>query len=92
MRRAIGRGLAYFDFTVGDESYKREWSDVELRLYDHTAPATLRGLPVAAAMAGYRRAKRLIKQTPVLWRLFSKARSAAARYRASRRSGEAAGR
>jgi CelD/BcsL family acetyltransferase involved in cellulose biosynthesis len=90
MRRAIGRGLAYFDFTVGDESYKREWSDVELRLYDHTAPATLRGLPVAAAMAGYRRAKRLIKQTPLLWRLFSKARTALARYLAARRSGAAA--
>jgi CelD/BcsL family acetyltransferase involved in cellulose biosynthesis len=76
LRRAIGRGLGYFDFTVGDESYKREWSDVELRLYDHTAAATLRGLPVAAVTAGYRRAKRLIKQTPVLWRAFSKVRGA----------------
>jgi len=76
LRRAIGRGLGYFDFTVGDESYKREWSDVELRLYDHTAAATLRGLPVAAVTAGYRRAKRLVKQTPVLWRAFSKVRGA----------------
>jgi CelD/BcsL family acetyltransferase involved in cellulose biosynthesis len=76
IRRAIGRGLAYFDFTVGDESYKREWSDVELRLYDHTAAATMRGLPAAAALAGYRRAKRFIKQTPALWRAFSKARGA----------------
>jgi CelD/BcsL family acetyltransferase involved in cellulose biosynthesis len=86
MRRTIGRGLAYFDFTVGDESYKREWSDVELRLYDHTAPATLLGLPVAAAMTGYRRAKRLVKQTPMLWRAFCKARSAVAGYLASRGS------
>jgi CelD/BcsL family acetyltransferase involved in cellulose biosynthesis len=75
LRRAIGHGLAYFDFTVGDESYKREWSDVELRLYDHTAAATMRGLPVAAVMAAYRRAKRLIKQTPALWNAFSKTRN-----------------
>jgi CelD/BcsL family acetyltransferase involved in cellulose biosynthesis len=80
LRRAIGRGLAYFDFTVGDESYKREWSDVELRLYDHTAAATMRGLPVAAAMTGYRRAKRLIKQTPALWRAFSTARGFVGEY------------
>jgi CelD/BcsL family acetyltransferase involved in cellulose biosynthesis len=75
LRRAIGRGLGYFDFTVGDESYKREWSDVELRLYDHTAAATMRGLPVAALTVAYRRAKRLIKQTPTLWNAFSAARN-----------------
>jgi CelD/BcsL family acetyltransferase involved in cellulose biosynthesis len=75
MRRAIGRGLGYFDFTVGDESYKREWSDVELRLYDHTAAATMRGLPVAAMTVAYRQTKRLIKQTPALWNAFSKARN-----------------
>jgi CelD/BcsL family acetyltransferase involved in cellulose biosynthesis len=80
LRRAISRGLAYFDFTVGDESYKREWSDVELRLYDHTAAVTMRGLPLAGAMTGYRRAKRLIKQTPALWRAFSAARGFVGEY------------
>jgi CelD/BcsL family acetyltransferase involved in cellulose biosynthesis len=87
IRRAIGRGLAYFDFTVGDESYKREWSDVELRLYDHTAAATMRGLPAAAALAGYRRAKRFIKQTPALWLAFSKARGVVGAYLSGRRVG-----
>jgi CelD/BcsL family acetyltransferase involved in cellulose biosynthesis len=48
---------------------------VELRLYDHTAAATMRGLPVATATAAYRRAKRLIKQTPALWNAFSVARN-----------------
>lgn len=86
MRRAIGRGLAYFDFTVGDESYKREWSDVELRLYDHTAAATMRGLPVAVLMAAYRRVKRLIKQTPALWNAFSKTRNFIGGYLSSRRT------
>jgi CelD/BcsL family acetyltransferase involved in cellulose biosynthesis len=84
LRRAIGRGLGYFDFTVGDESYKREWSDVALRLYDHTAAATLAGVPAAATMLGYRRAKRLIKQTPALWRAFTAARGAVGEYLSSR--------
>jgi CelD/BcsL family acetyltransferase involved in cellulose biosynthesis len=90
LRRAIGRALAYFDFTVGDESYKREWSDIELRLYDHTTAATMLGLPAAAMMTGYRRAKRLVKQTPALWRAFSKARGVIAGICRRRNSGERA--
>ena len=43
LRNAIERGLARFDFTVGDEAYKRDWSDTELALYDHLAAVTLRG-------------------------------------------------
>ena len=87
LRRAIGRGLGYFDFTVGDECYKREWSDVELRLYDHIAAATMRGLPVAVLMAAYRCAKRFIKQTPALWNAFSAARNFIGGLRRHRRVG-----
>ena len=43
LRHAIDRGFARFDFTVGDEPYKRDWSDTELRLYDHLAAVTLQG-------------------------------------------------
>ena len=67
MRYAIARGCRVFDFTIGDERYKREWCDTEMTLYDHIAAATARG----TLMAGLRRAgrglKRWIKQTPVLW-------------------------
>jgi CelD/BcsL family acetyltransferase involved in cellulose biosynthesis len=86
-RRAIGRGLTHFDFTVGDESYKSEWSDVELRLYDHTAAASMRGLPAAAVTGVFRRTKRFIKQTPLLWRAFSKARGLLGKYLSARRVG-----
>ena len=54
-------------FTVGDERYKREWCDGQITLYDHVAPATLRGIPVAMRFAVVGRIKRWIKQTPVLW-------------------------
>ena len=43
MRHAIDRGFSRFDFTVGDEGYKRDWSDTVLRLYDYLAAETPRG-------------------------------------------------
>jgi CelD/BcsL family acetyltransferase involved in cellulose biosynthesis len=77
MQYAIDRGCNVFDFTIGDERYKREWADTELRLYDHYAAATLRGHGVVAAVFAYRRLKRLIKQTPALWAAYTKMRALA---------------
>ena len=34
MQLAIERGLKIFDFTIGDERYKRDWCDTELKLFD----------------------------------------------------------
>ena len=67
MRTAIERGCTSFDFTIGDERYKREWCDGQITLYNHVAPATLRGIPVAMRSAVVGRVKRWIKQTPALW-------------------------
>jgi CelD/BcsL family acetyltransferase involved in cellulose biosynthesis len=77
IRYAMARGFARFDFTVGDEPYKRDWSDIELKLYDYLAAVTLRGLLVAAMTRAFRRTKRFIKQSPVLWPAFSRARALA---------------
>jgi CelD/BcsL family acetyltransferase involved in cellulose biosynthesis len=77
LRHAIDSGFERFDFTVGDEPYKRDWSDTELRLYDYLAAVTFRGWVVVASKTAYRRAKRHIKQTPALWHAFSKARALA---------------
>ena len=76
MAHAIKLGLKYFDFTIGDELYKFDWSDTELKLYDYAAPADWRGLPAYWCSTARRRIKRFIKQTPALWRLASYARSA----------------
>ena len=46
MRYAIEHGCREFDFTIGDEPYKRDWCDAELRLYDHRSAVT------AARLAG----------------------------------------
>lgn len=75
MGYAIDRGCDIFDFTIGDEPYKRDWSDSRLTLYDHGAPATLRGWAVALPAAIRARVKRTIKQTPLLWRAFTAVRA-----------------
>ena len=59
-------GLKRFDFTIGDEPYKLEWSDTDLKLYDYSATATWRGLPARGSSTVRRRIKRFIKQTPGL--------------------------
>ncbi len=77
MRHAIEQGFAWFDFTVGDEPYKRDWSDIELALHDYLTAVTLRGRVLGLLTRQFRRAKRYIKQSPQLWRAFSKARALA---------------
>ncbi len=75
LAHAIRQGFKRFDFTIGDEPYKREWADSGLNLYDYSAASTWRGWPAALFSAGRRRIKRFIKQTPVLWKPVSRARS-----------------
>jgi CelD/BcsL family acetyltransferase involved in cellulose biosynthesis len=73
---AIECGLHCFDFTIGDERYKLEWSERTLCLYDLLAPTTARGWPLAALARGRRRLTRTIKQNPILWTTFSRLRAA----------------
>ena len=75
LQLAIDRGLRVFDFTIGDERYKRDWCDTEIKLYDTIVGVTARGSLVAAAMSAAARVKRRIKQTPALWSAFSAGRA-----------------
>jgi CelD/BcsL family acetyltransferase involved in cellulose biosynthesis len=84
LRHAIDEGFQHFDFTVGDEPYKRDWSDLELRLHDYLSATTLRGWVVKMLMVQLRQLKRCIKQSPGLWRAFRKARALAGAITASR--------
>ncbi len=76
MERAVGLGFDRFDFTIGDERYKLEWSDTIVKLYNHVAAATARGRPVVFFSKIARLAKRTIKQNPVLWHAFRRIRAA----------------
>jgi CelD/BcsL family acetyltransferase involved in cellulose biosynthesis len=75
LRQAIERGFRVFDFTIGDERYKRDWCDTELKLYDYIAAATWRGALVATPILAAQRLKQWIKRTPVLWNAFSVGRA-----------------
>jgi CelD/BcsL family acetyltransferase involved in cellulose biosynthesis len=78
LQYAIAHRFDCFDFTIGDEPYKMDWCDKRLVLHDHLAALTARGHIAVALATGLRATKRFIKQTPILWRAFSKARTFAA--------------
>ena len=75
MRHFLERGFKTFDFNIGDAPYKREWCDLEVKLYDHVAPVTLKGWSAAVAMRLARALKRFIKRNPSIWPMVRKARS-----------------
>ena len=81
LQYAIKRGCKRFDFTIGDEPYKRDWCETEQQLFDHSAAVTLRGRPAAALALGWRRAKRAIKQSAPLWNAVVRVRTTVAALR-----------
>jgi len=75
MHYAIEHGCSVFDFTIGDESYKRDWCGEANTLYDYIAAVTWRGALAVGPMIAKQRVKRWIKQTPVVWNAFSRVRA-----------------
>ena len=73
-RYSIEHGLKVFDFTIGDEPYKRDWYDTEMRLYDHAAPATLRGWMTVLPVRAMRSIKRYVRNNPAVWSVVRKIR------------------
>ena len=65
------RGLNRFDFSSGDTAYKLQWADEITPLYDVVRGKTLRGYAWALSKIVSLATKRIIKQTPVLWKLAS---------------------
>jgi len=68
------RGLKTFDFTIGDEPYKRDWFNQEMKLYDHTSAATLRGWMAIMPARAMRAVKRVVRQNPAIWSMVRKTR------------------
>jgi CelD/BcsL family acetyltransferase involved in cellulose biosynthesis len=81
MAYAIERKCEAFDFTIGDERYKRDWCDDVQPLYDHVAVVSWRGGLAAGPALVARWLRRTIKQTPILWAAAVKLRTFAARLR-----------
>ena len=74
MRHAMEHGCTLFDFTIGDEPYKREWCDIEIKLCDYVSPASLRGWLAAIPAMVLRDIKRRIKRSPAAWTVVRKLR------------------
>jgi CelD/BcsL family acetyltransferase involved in cellulose biosynthesis len=79
LRYVMGLGLRMFDFSIGDERYKHDWCDTEVKLFDHLSAVNLRGLVFAVPIAVAGRLKRAVKQSPVLWRAFRRTRATVGR-------------
>jgi CelD/BcsL family acetyltransferase involved in cellulose biosynthesis len=75
MRYALQHGCTTFDFTIGDEPYKRDWCEAETTLYDHLAATSLRGAAAVTVMRAALAGKRAIKHSS-LWPTLIKVRAA----------------
>lgn len=61
IRLACERGLAEFDFSIGDQPYKRLWCDTARRQFDSLVPLTPRGRAAAVAMRAIGDLRRRLK-------------------------------
>jgi CelD/BcsL family acetyltransferase involved in cellulose biosynthesis len=84
MRYAIDRGCCTFDFTIGDEPFKRDWADTVRDLHDYLAAASPLGYMSASVTSARLKAKRTIKQSPHLWALATRTRSALSAFKQDR--------
>jgi CelD/BcsL family acetyltransferase involved in cellulose biosynthesis len=74
IQEACADGATIYDFGVGDEPYKRTWCDIEVQHFDTVVPLTPKGRLLALAGRGAARAKRLIKNNPLLWSIIKRLR------------------
>lgn len=78
MEGACARGLAFFDFSVGDEDYKRSWCDLETWQFDTLLPLTLKGRMLSGWKMARSRAVRALKSNAALWSLTKRLRAGVA--------------
>ncbi|TPK76005.1 GNAT family N-acetyltransferase [Mesorhizobium sp. B2-4-18] len=66
---ACRSGFAVYDFSVGDEPYKRLWCDIETRHFEVLVPLTLKGRALGQALRQGARLKAFVKNSPTIWKL-----------------------
>lgn len=71
---ACAAGRAIFDFSVGDERYKREWCDIETIYADIRMPLGFKGALLAGSIAARSGMVRFVKSRPRLWSLIRRLR------------------
>ncbi len=74
IREACEQGFDIYDFSVGDEPYKRLWCNIETRHLDVVVPVSAKGRILAAGLSSVTTIKRAIKQNRVAWALVKRLR------------------
>lgn len=72
---ACEQGFGIYDFSVGDEPYKRQWCDVEIQHADVLVPLTAKGRLYALALKSASRFKGAVKNNTRLWAAIKRLRS-----------------
>jgi CelD/BcsL family acetyltransferase involved in cellulose biosynthesis len=78
IKEACDEGFAIYDFSVGDEPYKRLWCNLEIHQFDVLVPLTVKGRALAAAMRATSRLKSFVKNNRFVWKLVKTFRKKAA--------------
>ncbi|TCU36623.1 GNAT family N-acetyltransferase [Rhizobium azibense] len=73
--RLHGKGVALFDFGLGDQVYKRSWAPIETDHHDVVLPLSLSGKIAGLAHWAITRSKAHIKARPGLYKFAQRARS-----------------
>ncbi|MER8981785.1 MULTISPECIES: GNAT family N-acetyltransferase [unclassified Mesorhizobium] len=69
IQEACETGFEVYDFSVGDEPYKRLWCDIETRHFEVLVPLTVKGRMLALTLRQGARLKAFIKNSPMIWKL-----------------------
>ena len=78
IEEACAQGLEIYDFSVGDEPYKRQWCDLETQHLDVLAPLTPKGRALAFLLEKNARLTAFVKGRPAIWALTKALRRKAA--------------
>ncbi|TJV45013.1 MAG: GNAT family N-acetyltransferase [Mesorhizobium sp.] len=78
IQEACETGFEVYDFSVGDEPYKRLWCDIETRHFEVLVPLTLKGRALAQGLRQGTRLKAFVKNSPMVWKLTKMLRRKAA--------------
>ncbi len=78
IRQACERGFATYDFSVGDERYKRAWCDIETWQFDFHLPLSARGHAASLAKRATGSLKRSIKENERVWSALKRLRKSGA--------------
>lgn len=70
-----GKGVALFDFGLGDQTYKRSWAPVETSHHDVVLPLSLKGQLAGTAHRAITRSKAYIKARPDFYRAAQRLRA-----------------